>query len=335
MKKTLLSVPIAIVLLGLAHQPTNALSISVHQDGSAYFYDNRVLGDSNQGDQASGDQNQSPQSNDQQSNSQPSEAQKQAAEKAAEAAKHAQESQNNSGAAQPQPSNQPQPFEVIQNTTSKQIRFAPQHNQTDVVIENKDQGKTAPSATLKMENKASIESNRISLDLPETGTASSKRNIEDQIGQPGAPKTRQFQIQSEQHDDGTVELQFQSKDVKAALIGTQIVVDPKTKQISVTAANGKTQLLTHLPDEALAAMQAAGFNTTGNVASQSARVELKSEPDGSVKYTLMEDQPRKILGLFSIKVPTEIELNDQTGKVTATVVQPTNFLTRFLFSLAR
>lgn len=332
MKKTLLSVPLAIVLLNLSYQSAYALSISVHQNGSTYFYDNRVLGDSNQGDQGSGDQKQESQSNDQQNNSHPSEAQQQAAEKSAEAAKKSQESQNNSGSGEHQ---QTQPFEVIQNSASKQIRFAPRQNQTDVVIENKDQGKVSPGATIKLEDQSTIKSNRINLDLPETSTSSSKRNNEDQNTQPGEVKSRQFQIQSEQHDDGSVELQFQSKDVKAALIGTQIVVDPKTKQIGVTTTNGKTQLLHFLPDEAVAVMKAAGFTTSGSIASQSAGVKLISEPDGTIKYSLMEDQPRKIFGLFSIKVPTKIELNDQTGKVTSTVVEPTNFLTRFIFSLAK
>ncbi len=123
-------------------------------------------------------------------------------------------------------------------------------------------------------------------------------------------------------------LNIESRGVKANLNqGAEFSYDAETNQIILTTPSGETHVLNHLPDQAVARLIELGLDTNDS--------ELNVLTKGDdVLYTATGSRRKKFLGLFNRNVPTEIELNDETGEAMETELPADSFIDGLLNSLS-
>ncbi len=86
-----------------------------------------------------------------------------------------------------------------------------------------------------------------------------------------------------------------------------------------------------MPDQAIERMTAKGFfDNIPGVLPEDVELELETREDGRVVYSTVVEKEEKLLGFFTRKVDTKLEMDDETGEVTETRVQNRSFLGRLL-----
>jgi hypothetical protein len=119
--------------------------------------------------------------------------------------------------------------------------------------------------------------------------------------------------------------EIESRSIKAKLNGAQFNLDPITNQVLLTTPSGQEHILKHLPDQAITRMEENGFFNTGDE-----EIEVETTADGIIQYKMDSSQPKKFLGIIKREVPVDVTLNDETGEVTTTEIQPKSFWGKFL-----
>lgn len=339
MQKTVLALLSVVFLLQLARLPALALDVIVHDNGSVYFYQGEVLGDDNLEEDDEEDEEEL-------------EVRENKTEEARE-----QEKKNREMEKKRIEIERENPVKIITKSQKSKIQVKTENNMVQVrmegknkladVIENKRFRLELPAAE-QVESEEEVES---------TDSASVKQSREERQER----KEEKFEIQSEVADDGSIEFQFESRDVKAKLHGAEFTIDPTTNVVTLITPSGTVHHLNHLPDQAINNMIRAGVisgitepiatritdsalledatsSSDLDTASQSAALEdvLESElelevtDDGSVVYTTTVKKPKKLLGLFRRDVLTKVELNDETGEISESEVQASTLIGQLL-----
>lgn len=135
-------------------------------------------------------------------------------------------------------------------------------------------------------------------------------------------KGEKVEIQSEVHDDGTVELQLESRDVKAKIRDGEIEIDVKNNSIGTTNDSGVDVELTHLPDQALQKFIDRGLSTVPDT------MEVGQSGD-SFEYTIDATKKEKLFGIFPREAKYKLKMDDQNGVVTEQKVN-NNIIDRLL-----
>ncbi len=116
------------------------------------------------------------------------------------------------------------------------------------------------------------------------------------------------EIQSEVHDDGTVELQVESRNVKAKIKSKEIEIDVTTNNVGSTDSLGNQINLIHLPDQAMQKFYDLGVSTSPDT------LEI-GKSGNSFEYTIDSVKVQKLFGLIPRQEKFKLVLNDSTGTV--------------------
>jgi len=121
-------------------------------------------------------------------------------------------------------------------------------------------------------------------------------------------KDEKIEIQSEVHDDGTVEMQIESRTVKAKIKNSEIELDVKNNNIGSTDNEGNKMELVHLPDQAMQKFLDMGVSATPDT------LEV-GQSGNSFEYTVDAVKIQKLFGLIPRETKFKLSLNDSTGTV--------------------
>lgn len=128
----------------------------------------------------------------------------------------------------------------------------------------------------------------------------------------------------------TERLALISRNVSARLQeGAEFVLDPETNRVRVNTPSGNSHEITHLPDQAVERMRAAGV-LWENHDFDSLPIEIVERADGTVTYKTQSKESRRLFGLFNRDVDTIVMLDDETGEVTSRVKPNTSVIGQFL-----
>ncbi|MBI2464676.1 hypothetical protein HYV64_00905 [Candidatus Shapirobacteria bacterium] len=178
--------------------------------------------------------------------------------------------------------------------------------------------KVTPTSSLKKddlaENEIENEVENENEDLSD-GQKELRKTIKDRSGR----KDEKVEIQSEVHDDGTVELQLESRDVKAKIKNGEIEVDVKNNNIGSSDNSGIEKKLIHLPDQALQRFIDKGMSTVPDT------LEV-GESGVGYEYSITATKKEKLFGLIPRVAKYKLTLDDQNGvvseqKVNSSVVE--------------
>ncbi len=121
-------------------------------------------------------------------------------------------------------------------------------------------------------------------------------------------KEEKIEIQSEIGDDGKIEFQLESRNVKAKVRDDKIELDVKNNDIESVNSQGNIVKLNHLPDQAEQRFLDFG------IASISGSLEVSKSDEGFV-YTSEGTRVKKLLGIIPRNVTYGLTLNDKTSQV--------------------
>lgn len=120
--------------------------------------------------------------------------------------------------------------------------------------------------------------------------------------------SEKMEIQSEVHDDGTVEMQVESRNIKAKIKNSEIELDVKSNNIGSTDSQGRRMELVHLPDQAMERFLSVGVTATDDT------LEVGQSGD-NYEYTVDATKTKKLFGLIPRETKYKLSLNDSTGTV--------------------
>lgn len=296
MKKNLTILVISLLLIQFAVLPVKALEIVINESGTTYFYEDKVLGETS-------------------------------------------ESKSEARGEQKQEVRTEKPIKVVPRSNAEQIRVKANKNETEVILEKGKE--VTKSERVEIELPAQLRENKLErreeLSGTQDGTQAGKRKAPEQLKEDRKKRSEeQIQLRSTKDEStGETVFEFESRLMKAKARGAEFVLDPATNNVTVITPNGTQHTLTHLPDQALMQMQAAGLLTTDGLVAGDEELTLEAKDDGSVVYSKKVKKTKKILGMFNREIETEVELDDQTGQVTEEEVPASSALGRWLNSLAR
>jgi hypothetical protein len=337
MQKTFGVFFLSMFLFTLAFKPAQALDVTIQPNGTVYFYDTRVLGETDE-----------------------IKVEVKEEEKLKQEFRPTGVVQNT--AAQtgkqmnlpPERKEEPKLLKVMPKSEQNQIRLKMENGRPAAILEKKPLNATGTNITdPRFERKESIESERIKFELPAAPSATTKEDptvqntlnrpvnalvkerIQERLEERKQRKDEKIEIQTEKFVDGSTEFQFESRNIKAKLRGAEFVLDPATNNVTITTPSGQQHTLNHLPDQAIAQMQKAGVIDSVSGDTTTDQVEITTKPDGTVAYQLKQKKQKRIFGFIPRTVETEVELNDETGDVVENTVVSENPFVRFFDSLAR
>lgn len=123
-------------------------------------------------------------------------------------------------------------------------------------------------------------------------------------------------------------LELQSRRAKASLQqGAEFKLDPENNQITVITPSGQEHLLNHLPDQVVDRMNQRGLYPDDEL-------EIETNDEGETIYQTKAIQKRRLFGLFPREIALDVELNDTTGEIEASLAQDSSFLEQVLDSLS-
>ena len=135
-------------------------------------------------------------------------------------------------------------------------------------------------------------------------TASSDATLKDRADR----ANEKVQLQSEVSNNGTVEMQLESRNVKAKINSSQIELDVKNNNIGVTDNQGNKVELVHLPDQAMQKFLDLGVSV------EPGTLEV-GQSGNTLEYTVDAIKMQKLFGLFAHQTNVKLSLNDSTGAI--------------------
>ncbi len=345
MNKNLTSILMALILLTTVVSQAHALEITIDQNGSIRFYADQVLGDSTDEEKRT-------------------EYYKKVQERVA--AQKTTERATGEEKKMQMEKRTDAPVKTIYPTKDSKIRIKNEADETQVMVGKKrSDEKTEDREKPEFETQQTTKDARVKLEFPaqlkESSAAAKGRRDDDledrtneergSIGQENRDaieakmkqvtedrqerKNEKVELRTEENANGQKEFVFESRLMKAKAHGAEFSVDPKTNVVTITTPSGNEHVLTHLPDQAVLRMKAAGIIDTASLESGESELELETKPDGSVVYSTTTKKPKKIFGIFRRDVETKVELNDDSGEVVEEAVPQTSLIGRVLDSLAQ
>ncbi len=140
----------------------------------------------------------------------------------------------------------------------------------------------------------------------------------------------QLRIEDAENNAGEMTERLQSKNVYAKLNGAQFSVDDTTNVVTIVTPSGETHELNHLPDQVIARLiEKKALAETEQVS----ELEIRENETG-YEYRTTLQKKKKLLGLFSRDIETEVVVDDTTGEVSETPVPAPSFFGRMLNSLS-
>lgn len=141
-----------------------------------------------------------------------------------------------------------------------------------------------------------------------------------------------IEVRSQRSEDGTTEFEFESRDVKAKVKNVEFILDPETNEVTLVTPSGEEKVLSHLPDQAIEQMKAAGFFDAlpDDLPEDGVELELETREDGTVVYSTVVEKEEKLLGFFTRTYETKIEFDDETGEITEERLPRRSLLGRLL-----
>ncbi|MCL4384196.1 hypothetical protein M1116_01990 [Patescibacteria group bacterium] len=121
-------------------------------------------------------------------------------------------------------------------------------------------------------------------------------------------KDEKVKIQSETHNDGTIETQLESRDVNAKIKNNEIELNIKNNNIGITDNQGKEINLVHLPDQAVQKFSDLGVTTNPDTL----EVGLSGN---NFEYTVTATKMQKLFGIFPRLINLQLSLNDSNGNI--------------------
>lgn len=229
-------------------------------------------------------------------------------------------------------SESPQPTRVIPSSSNRDLSVTPDKTQSQIELRKRTSNSKNASSTEQMNAKelqvrfpAALTKEQMRKRAEETERAEQRTNSTDQeLTQDRLERqqTEEVRLESRQRASGQ-ELELQSRGVKAVIQnGATFNLNPSTNEVTLTTPSGNTMVLKHLPDQAVDRLKAEA-----QVDPDTTKVEQRD--DGSIVYQADGVTEKKLFGLFTRRVRTQVELNDQTGEVTQQDA-PTTFLGRLL-----
>lgn len=335
MKKTLPTLLLVVFLLQLAQLPALAMEIVVSDSGSISFYNDQVLGREDRGQEDREDEKENEREREEENERED--------ESENEREREKQEDHEREYVRDARPST------TVPRSTNTQMRVSTDKQRINVRLEDKedsirmDTGKVdlrterkATTDRLKVEASSELKDRAIERKEVRQENIEERKEVRSEAAEKAREERRErkeekIEIQSERRADGTTEFQFESRNVKANLKNAEFVLDPETNEVTVIGPNGQEKVLSHLPDQAIERMTAKGFfDNIPGVLPEDVELELETREDGRVVYSTVVEKEEKLLGFFTRKVDTKLEMDDETGEVTETRVQNRSFLGRLL-----
>lgn len=195
-----------------------------------------------------------------------------------------------------------------------EVKETPKVEKPEKIEIKKEENKTR--VTLKKREKAEqkLTPEKVSLKFSasprasEVGVSHRDDNATEALNERTERKDEKIEIQSEVHDDGTVEMQIESRTVKAKIKNSEIELDVKNNNVGATDSEGNKIELVHLPDQAMEKFKDLGVSTTPDT------LEVGQSGDG-FEYTVDAVKIEKLFGLIPREVKFKLSLNDSTGTV--------------------
>ena len=342
MKKTALIAALSTILLISSHPQIFALDISITPTGQIKFYQSQVLGDETEDHET-----ETKKTEQSEQNKQAEEKNREEDKKRAEETQKIQEQNRENKKQEAEKS-----FKLVAPSSSQELKISPVKNKIKIELKKKKTGLTEP--TTSFERSETMETERLRLNMPAEIKDSEKEDeveeeveddeIENEVEKDEAEIDREYQQKlSEERKQRTQEmieiknklreqqqsLEIKSRDVSAHLGGgAEFVVDPVTNELSIITPSGNTHVLHHLPDQALEQMSAHGVDTNVD------QLQITTGDNGQVKFAAKAMKQKKLLGLFKREVETEVELDDNTGEVVETEIQPDTLFASLLNRLS-
>lgn len=314
MNKTLSALLAALFIVQFAALPVQALEIVVNKSGALYFYESNVLG---------------------------------------EKTEKIEEKKGEVKAEVRQRTQTETPIKVVPSNTKSKIRLKTENNETEVTVEKakvlkgeKKEGQVTKAERVEMQLPAELKPSSPLVEekkrmekkpeaSPSPEPSPETRNPEEIKEERRERKNEMVEIRTQLNADGKTEFEFESRLVKAKAQGAEFIIDPATNNITVITPSGNEHVLTHLPDQAIAQMQASGVVNTDPITNGTAELQIETKDDGSVVYSTTSKRAKKILWFFNRNVDTKVELNDQTGEIVEKEVPATSLVDKLLNALSK
>lgn len=144
-----------------------------------------------------------------------------------------------------------------------------------------------------------------------------------------------LELKSDINEQGEAQLELESREVRAKIMNSDVVVNPANNDVALASAPGQLRRrLNHLPDQAIERIkELIELKTSEN--GETPELELETKEDGSVVYTTNATRRKKLFGFINRDVETKVELNDETGEITETEIPPVSAWERFLLRFTR
>lgn len=220
---------------------------------------------------------------------------------------------------------QERPLRVVSPAEEKELRIKRENQELKLEVRDKESGELnevdeATPDRLRIELMATPREDLSEEQLQEIGNRNAQMRREERKERIG----EFVELKRAQNgDDDSLELK--SRETVARINqSVEISIDPATNELSVINSKGETIKVVHLPDQAITRLEELGSleNVPGNAEK---KLELVTNEDGSVVYKMTVPKRRKFLGLINREVETEVELNDETGLSTETEVKHGGF----------
>lgn len=334
-KKTLPTLLLVVFLLQMAQLPALAMEIVISSNGTMSFYNDQVLGREDDRERNEGSRSE----RDEKDREQAREQDDREKEDARETRKSVREDKD-------EYVRDEKPSRTVPRTSNTKLRVSSEKEKVEVKLEDKREKPAdgVDAIDFRTEERTSTERLRLETsaelrdDLRERREEGAEERTERRSE--SAEKAREerrerteekIEIRSERREDGTQEFQFESRNVRANLKGAEFVLDPETNEVTVVTPSGEEKVLSHLPDQVITKMQEKGlFDSVEGVNPEEVELELETREDGSVVYSTTVEREKKLLGFFTRKVRTKLEMDDETGEVRETELPRESFLGRLL-----
>lgn len=137
-------------------------------------------------------------------------------------------------------------------------------------------------------------------------------------------------IQTPPSQEQPTQLEIESRSTRGLVQpGSNVTVDPRTNEITVSDRQGIERVLVRLPDQAFQEMTAQGAVFPENYDEAKANLTIETTDDGKVVYRTQITNQRKLFGLVPYQVKIAHQVDDVTGEVVSQELPDQSMFGRF------
>jgi len=137
-------------------------------------------------------------------------------------------------------------------------------------------------------------------------------------------------IQTPPSQENPSQLEIESRNMRGLVQpGSNVTVDPRTNEITITNKQGEERVLLRLPDQAFQDMTSQGVVFPENYDEAKANLTIQTTEDGKVVYRTEVTNQRRLFGLLPYQVKVAHEVDDETGEVLTQELPDQSFFGRF------